>query len=190
MIRRKTRTYGHAINIYRRPNLRLFYTTKVSVIIAWVNSKFWMICKKFLREMTHCLTLSQFPQIFLTNIYPSKLRKCKIPDAFRIIDRMRNSIPARGPVVAFFCRIQTRNFHLRNHLPIELDTAFHWLGIGSTPCLQAKYMYLWRKYRNSKADCKCTCKIFKVLGYRVKQGNWFMVNKLIIYSVPCQSAHF
>jgi hypothetical protein len=46
---------------------------------AKVNSKFWRICKKVLRKLSHCLTLSQYPQTFLTN--PSKLRiyLCKIP---------------------------------------------------------------------------------------------------------------
>jgi hypothetical protein len=39
---------------------------------ASINSKFWRIWKKCLRELTQCLTLSQFPQTFLTN--PSKLR--------------------------------------------------------------------------------------------------------------------
>jgi hypothetical protein len=44
-----------------------------------VNSKFWRICKKCLRELTYCLTRSQCPENFLTN--PSKLRiyQCKIP---------------------------------------------------------------------------------------------------------------
>ena len=46
---------------------------------AEINSTFCKIGKKCLRELTQCLTLSQFPQTFLTN--PSKLRTylCKIP---------------------------------------------------------------------------------------------------------------
>ena len=39
---------------------------------ASVNSKFWRICKKRLRELTQWLTSSQFVQTFLTN--PSKRR--------------------------------------------------------------------------------------------------------------------
>jgi hypothetical protein len=39
---------------------------------AWVNSKFWRICKKCLMELTSCLTLSPFLQTFLAN--PSKRR--------------------------------------------------------------------------------------------------------------------
>jgi hypothetical protein len=39
---------------------------------ASVNYKFWKICKISLRELTWCLTMSQFAQTFLTN--PSKLR--------------------------------------------------------------------------------------------------------------------
>jgi hypothetical protein len=52
-----------------------FTISKFLCMITVGNSKFWRICKKCLRELNHCLTLSQFPT------YPSKLRiyLCKIP---------------------------------------------------------------------------------------------------------------
>ena len=76
--------YGHSRNIRElkakgRFTLSKFLWSQYEFCIGTVNSKFWRICTKCLRELTQCKTTSQFPKKFLTN--PSKLRiyPCKIP---------------------------------------------------------------------------------------------------------------